>query len=118
MSLISRMRRQDAIYWAAPVPTGYGKWSYTAPVAIKVRWEDVAEEFMDPANQRLVSKSLVYVGQVMQPNEWLKLGVLVPEDEEGETDTDPTKEPDAFRIRQFAQVPNIRNTETLYMAYL
>ena len=114
MSIITTMRRQNAVYWAFSSIDQYGKKSFANPVAIRVRWDDVVEEFLDSEGERRFSKSLVYVGIDMAIGGVLMLGTLADI-----TDSVNVKENDgAWEIRRFDKVPNLKATETLRIAYL
>lgn len=110
MSIITKMRKQTAVYWqqAAGVDD-YGRASFEDPVEITCRWEDVREEYIDENNERQLSKSVIYVDRVMKIGDWLFLGDLsdlsdseVPESNEG-----------AIEVKYFGKLPNLKNTEYL-----
>jgi len=110
MGLITRMRRQTAVYWppATPAVDEYGHAAYGTAVELSCRWEDVAKEFTDPAGAKKTSTSLVYVGQDLVIGGKLYLGEL----------TDSPAAVDAWTVQQFDKLPNLKNTETLRTAYL
>ena len=121
MSIISRMRKQTAVYWAlASTESGgvayddFGQPQLTDPVEIKCRWDDTSEEFIDPKGTKQVSRSKVYTDRDVVVGEVLMLGVL--------TDVDGSisvKENDnAWEIKRFDKTPNLKATEFLRTAYL
>lgn len=114
MSLIKRMRRQRAIYWAF---TGeldhYGRPSFLPPIEIHCRWVDESQELRSPQGTIVNFSSKVYVDRVMKIGEFLKRGEL-----ESNTSDDPTSESDTHMIQRFDQLPNLRATETLLTALL
>jgi len=108
MGIITTMRRQKGIYWAAGDPGGYGQPSYSAPVEIDCRWEDVSERMVGPDNVEFVSRSIVYPDRVLVLNGFLKLGLV-----ESATPASPVGVANAYPIRLLRQTPNLKNTETL-----
>jgi len=113
MSIISKMRKQSAIFWSRSGTDGYGRPTWNSPVQIECRWEDLAEEYINYRGTREVSKSTVYVDRVMDPGGYLKLGSL-----DSGISNDPTEEDDAWEIKSFRQVPNLKATETLLSCML
>jgi len=114
MSLIVRMRRQNAVYWPFDSVDQFGKKAVGSPVQIKVRWEDVSEEFLDSNGEIQISRSKVYVDRDMEVGGILMLGTTVDI-----TDPIDVKENDgAWEIRKFEKLPTLRATEFLRTAYL
>jgi len=119
MSIISRMRKQQATYWPA-TPDMYGGVAFGSPILVECRWEDITENFIDAEGREAVSQAKVYVDQVLKVGGFLALG-----DYTGVTSTTTTAEeptfmpPDAARpIRKFENLPNLRATEYLRTAWL
>lgn len=113
MSLIRRMRKQAAVWWSQTSPDARGIFGYSDPVQILCRWEDRAERYLDSKRQERVSRSLVYVDRLMRVGDRLMLGDL-----DSNTPENPRSSNVVFEIQSIAVVPNLRNTETLYQAYL
>jgi hypothetical protein len=120
MGIISRMRRQKAVYWepatrsdGAMMLDNYGDPIYLAPVEIDCRWDDAAQEFSTPEGETTVSNSIVY------PDRELKIKGLLLETvlDAVERPLNPVAE-GAREIRQTGKTPNLRATETLYTAWL
>lgn len=109
------MRRQRAVLWTRSTePDKFGKFTYAAPIEIRCRWEDIAKEFRDPKGQTVMSHSVVYVDRVIGVGDMLRLGEI-----ETAEPSDPLDLPlTAFEVRQFNQLPNLRNKLTLYTAFL
>jgi hypothetical protein len=115
------MRKQTAVYWPpGSTETGgqdydeYAKPLYGQMVQIACRWEDVNEEFVGPDGERDTTRSIVYTDRDVAVRGVLMLGVL------GDvTDPDdPKSNVNAWEIRRFDKLPNLRNTEVLRKAYL
>jgi hypothetical protein len=114
MGLISRMRLQTCIYWAFDIHDVHGQPTYKNPVEAECRWEDVVVEYVDTMGNRNLSQSVVYVDRDMELGGVLLLGELSSSVDED----NPLENEGAHEIRQFAKLPNLRNTETLRMVYL
>lgn len=114
MSLIKRMRKQDAVWWAVTGQNSSGENLYDAPVEVKCRWEDVAEQFTDAMGQIAISNSRVYVDRAMKVGDILWKGKLA----EVVSQMQPFQNAGAYAIRKFGQIPNLKNSETLLEAKL
>lgn len=121
MSLIKRMRKQTAVYWAlASSDSGgiayddFGQPAFTDPVEIKCRWTDVSEEYIDAKGAKRLSHSKVYVDRDVDIDGVLMLGKIIDvTDEENPRENDGAEE-----IRRFDKVPNLKATEFLLTAFL
>lgn len=112
MSLIVRMRRQKAIYWAqTSARDKYGKMSFSAPVEIDCRWDDVKGTYVDHNGERRASLSTVYVDRDIQVGDRLQLGSI-----ESDTPEDPLQSDLTYEVKQFSKIPNLHNTEYLRIA--
>lgn len=108
---LDRMLNQVCTYWIKQAGTNSeGKAVYSAPVSRKVRWEDTMTSIQDKHGADSVSKSTVFSAADWDLNGYLFLGTSA--------DADPTKVPGAFEIIQVSRVPDLRNLQTLYTAYL
>ena len=114
MGIITTMRRQKAVYWAYLSVDTYGRPTWSAPVEIDCRWEDVNEEFLDEHSERQISMSKVYVDRDMKVGSVLMLGEL----DSGVDEDNPKDNDNAWEIRRFERLPNLKNTETLRTAIL
>ena len=114
MSVISKMRRQKAVWWQRDsTPDRYGRFTYADPVEIDCRWDDAMQDFVDPQGNIVQSKSVVY------PDRELAVGDMLMEGEvDTNTPTDPRETEGPALVRGTAKTPNFRATETLYTAYL
>ena len=115
MSIITKMLKGTAVYWAPIGRDKYGQPTWTSsPVQIKVRWQDVHEEFMDAEGDRQISIAKVFVGQDV-----VVKGVLLRGDLTSSVDQDdPKANDDAWEIRKFNRLPNFKETEFLRTAFL
>jgi hypothetical protein len=114
MGLIDRMRKQQAVYWAYAGTNEFNEKQVATAVQIRVRWEDVNEEFLDVSGETRMSKALVYVGEDIVPGSILMLGVLADI-----TDTVNIKEnAGAWEVRRFDKLPDLKAKEFLRTCYL
>lgn len=114
MSLIKRMRKQKAVYWA---PTGTGEDGqpvYRQPVEIKCRWEDVIVQFKDYKGRETSSRARVYVDRLLACGGVLWQGTVAGLTSQSE----PFNNPHAYEILSFGTIPNLRNSENLYTVFL
>jgi hypothetical protein len=112
MSIISKMRRQKAVWWKRSDPDQFGKFSFLEPVEIACRWEDVGQEFRNAKGEVQISNSVVYVDRVLALGDRLWRGEL------NSAPDDPLTQAGSYAVQRFDQLPNLKATETLYTAYL
>ncbi len=101
MSMIDKY--QTATYWGAPVNDGYGGHTFAAPVALQVRWEEKAEEFVSTQGEPIFSQASVWTDIDTEIGGYLYLGSSVA--------ADPTSVDNAYPIKRFAKTPDLRNIE-------
>lgn len=121
MSLITKMRKQKAVWWSIDIDASggvvtddYGQPVYNSPIEIACRWEDIAEEFIKDKDEKSVSSSVVYVDRDMKAGDVLLLGEL----DSGVDENNPLDNDGAMRIQKFSKIPNLKATEYLRSAYL
>lgn len=114
MSIIKKMRKQDAVWWKRqPSPDRFGEFTFDPPVAIRCRWDDSVVEFLDAQGERQISRSVVYVDRIMSPGDMLREGEMLSDEPE-----DPLSITTAHEIKRFDKTPNLKATETLLTAYI
>lgn len=111
MSLISRMRRQKAVYWAPVDADGRGQTTFADPVEINCRWEETAVEFVNAQGATDTSQVVAYVDRDVEVGGRLKSGTVA----DLASDVDPTV--DGYEIKQFSKNPNFKASEFLRTAY-
>lgn len=127
MSIITKMRRQNAIYWPPGQPDGYGRPTMGALVELVlaggvnscVRWEDRVEDFIDFSGTTRTSNAVVYVGALpgggeVQVGGWLWLGDRA----DLTSESDPRLNDNAYEVKRVDHLPNLRATEKLRTVYL
>jgi hypothetical protein len=113
MSIISRMRKQKCVWWKKKdQPNLLGEDIYEAPEVIDCRWQDSFESVLTPEGKTITSAHEVFVDRDLSIGDMLLKGSTIPEDHQ----TIPNHL--AKRIVSKKAIPNLRNTETLYIVYL
>ncbi len=131
---IQRFLRQKALYWANPVPDGFGGVTLDLPLVLSVRWEDRHEDFIDSEGIHTVSNSIVYVSQdvvtggyihLLSKGEGLDLWILSDYGTKQLTTSIAAEYIDPFssaisaqRIRQFGKVPDLKGNKHLRRVWL
>lgn len=115
MSLIDKMRRQDAVYWAVDTTNPSGQPTYATPIDIKVRWEDVQEEYIGKDGTTQVSNAIVFVGLDVKLDDVLMLGTVEEDVVDGLM---PTEHVGAGAVMKFEKIPKIKPTKFLRIATL
>jgi hypothetical protein len=87
---------QTVTYWAA-ASNGFGGFTYSAPVRMKGRWEDINETFVDNAGREFVSQAKVWTQFDVGMGGYLGLGTL----------TDVAPPAGAYQIRAFLRTPSV-----------
>lgn len=111
MRIITKMRVQQAAYWARGAVDSHGVYSYAEPVLIKCRWDDATEEFRDKKGQTCYSSAVVYPDRAMGIGDCLLLTNELPE-------TSDPKSVKGLEIQAFNKIPTLNGKQTLYIAYL
>lgn len=128
MSIISKSRKQNAIYWPPGTVDDFGMPSVGALVELvlisgtgnfRVRWEGRAEEFLDPNGTTQISNAVVYVPALPGGGEVEVGGFLWLGDRADLTDeADPKANPGAWEVRRVDKLPNLKASEWLRTVYL
>ena len=114
MSVIRKMRRQAAVYWAPLGLDAYGRPGLALPVQLSCRWDDVMEEYLDKDGNTQISNAIVYPEIAPLLGGVLWKGLLSQL-----TDTvNPFNNLGAWVINKVQQIPNFRNTEVLNMVHV
>lgn len=110
------MLKQYAVWWplASVEYDDYGQPIPTSPVEIKVRWEDVSEEFLDDKGTLQISRAKVYVDRDIKVGGVLMLGEL----DSGVDEDNPKENENAWEIRRVEKLPNLKVSEFLRTVYL
>lgn len=123
MGIISKMRKQNAIYWPPSTFDDYGH-PVSAPFVelvlvpgvgnFRVRWEDKSEQYLDAIGTTRTSSSVVYVPRLPDGTEVAVGGFLWLGDAADLTDPlAPSGNPGASEIKRFEKLPNLKNSQQL-----
>ena len=108
--IIKNMRKQYAWYFPVTGMDAYGKQQYGSGSLIEVRWDDFVDASLT-GNTRLVdARATVYCDRRVAVGD-----ILMREEGTGETTPIPDED---FRIREYKEYPNLRNTAQLRIAIL
>jgi len=118
MSYMIKNLKQTILYWGNPTAIGVG-YSYANAVEILGRWEDRQEIFVDVNGREQKSQAIVYLKQDVKIGGYLYLGSL---DDLGDSSSaldisDPSAV-DAWEIKAFKKIPNLRATDWERKAWL
>jgi len=116
MRIIAKMLKQTAVYWelSSLEFDNYGQPIPTTPIEIKVRWEDVGEQFLDEKGTMQLSRAKVFVDRDVEVGGVLMLGEL----DSGVDENNPKENDNAWEIRRFEKLPTLRATQFLRTVYL
>lgn len=107
---MARGYTQTATYWSTPTSDGLGGNTWSAPVNVKVRWEQRKEQFKNTSGDTIVSNAVVWLLQDVDILGYLLLGQS--------SAADPTTVKDAYQIKEFQKIPAISGYKFERRAFL
>jgi len=108
MGFLTKNHNQTIVYWASPsVSDKWGNRTFTAPVELSGRWEDRQDLFIDPSGRERVSRAVVFLGQDVDVGGYLYLGTLLSIS----SAVNPKSVTNAYEIRAFSKIPNLRSSD-------
>jgi len=105
---------QTAVYWAKAGVDDYGQPTFSEPIEIRCRWEDVINEVVDASGTTIVSKTKVLVDRNVTLGGALYLGEL----DSAMSAENVEDYSDAYEIKVFGKVPDVDAQEFMRVAYL
>lgn len=99
MSVIIKNLKQDVTYWSPSSFDKFGNQIWAAPSAIKGRWEDRTELFIQDTGEEVRSKALVYIDSDVEVGGYLFLGSSIS--------ADPSTVTGSREIVDFRKIPNL-----------
>ena len=105
---------QTAVYWAKAGVDNYGNPTFSDPVEISCRWEDVINEVVDASGTTIISKTMVLVDRDVLVGSALRLGEL----DSAMTSENVEDYDDAYEIKVFGKVPDVDAEEFVRTVYL
>lgn len=109
MSVITKMRKQWAVYWAPIGLDKNNKYIYDEPVEIRCRWDERTERDFNTIGEEVNVKATVYVDREVALGGVLWLGLLVDS---------PSTPPEHNKIKIYRITPNRKASEFLRIARL
>lgn len=116
MGLVAgRNLNQDITYWAPGTRNSFNELTFIAPVVLKGRWKEKAEQVRSPKGDVLTTRALIHVDRPVEESGWLAQG-------DQTAFTDPTltglSVHECAEIIDYQSCPDLRNLETSYKAYV
>jgi len=113
MGIITRMRKQTAVYWAPQAAANeFGQPVPAAAIEIACRWEDVISQIITMDGREVMSKARVYVDRDLAVGGVLWLGLLA------DADADPFANVSSWEILRVEKLPKLNAREFLRTVYL
>lgn len=103
-SIITKVLRMDAVYWAPKEAAPNGRMLFEVPVDIKVFWMDSMVEVAKPDGTKALAKSEIMTSLSTKIGGYLMLGLKA----DLEHPADPLQNEGAYRIITTAEQPPIR----------
>lgn len=96
-------------FWAVSV-NGNGDYTYSPAVALKGRWEDRQDLFVDGALREILSKAVVYTEEPVETECYVAKG-------DHTATADPTTVDGAFQVRATSQIPSLNGRKQTNKAW-
>lgn len=94
---------QTATYWEVTGNDGFGGKTFSTPVSLNVRWQDVNEKFVNANAEEVVSMSKVFLEDDVTIGSFLYLGTSVQ--------SSPYDQSSAFEIKSFSKIVTMDGIE-------
>ena len=114
MNILEKIN-QKCCYWAAPLPDGYGKHTFTPAVELSCRWNNKASRYLNDVGEVKVATATVMVNQDLSIGGYLWLGALA---DLPLVHDDIQTISGAYVIKFFEKVPIVDAQEFVRNAYL
>jgi hypothetical protein len=108
---LSRLLPQTITYWSRGQEDRFGNTAWGAPATRRARWEESQQEVATTSGETFVSKAVLYLDQDVGIGDYVALGDLTAV-------SDPTLTTDAYEIRAFRTIPDLRNVDKERRAYI
>ena len=105
-SLLARTCKDVCVYWASPVPDGFGGYTFAEGVELSCRWEEMSQIVSDNQGNQITSRAVVYVLQDVDEEGMLYHGTL----DDLDSDPDPKTVDGAYVIKRFQKSPALGST--------
>jgi hypothetical protein len=118
MGVITRMRKQTAVYWKRTGTDRYGKETYEDPVEIDCRWDTQYAAIESAVGEEMGAADAVYPDRLVYLGDLLWRGTIDEWDALGIDDPLLASPFPAKPVRNVQITPTFRNTENLYTVRL
>jgi hypothetical protein len=109
-----RNLQQTLTHWSKASSDGYGGDNWTTPELVKCRWEEITDEtltgFYQPADERVISRSVVYTFVRFVQGDYLYLGESI--------EANPTALVEAYVIRSVSAIPSLNGRNFEFVSLL
>ena len=110
MSFLTRYLNQVVTYWSNSGVDEYGQPTFGAPQTIKVRWEDRADQTINPDGTTGVSAARLFLAQDVAIGDFFFNGIS--------SATNPRSVATAHRVMSFRKIPDLSGKVFERKAYL
>lgn len=114
--ITTKFLKQRCVLWNAPVPDGYGSYSFGSPSEIDCRWTDSVQVVSDGKGNDIVCKSVVMVAIDIEELAMLWLGLLA--NLTTEQKAAPASIEHCYTVKRFDKIPLLKGSPFLRVCYL
>jgi hypothetical protein len=118
MGVITRMKKQKAVYWKRSTADRYGADTYEDPVEIACRWDGQMAAVESAVGEETSAADAVYPDRPVFIGDLLWLGTLEAWNALGIDNPLQAEPVPAKPVRNVQTIPNFKNTEILYIVRL
>jgi hypothetical protein len=106
---------QKCVYWGSPAPDGYGGYTYTDPIELDCRWEDIGMVENTALTVQFQIRSEVQLAQDVDEEGMLLLGTI--DDLDSDAFNDPVSA-GADKIVRFDKIPTMKGDHFYRKAFI
>jgi len=113
MSLITKVLKQTAVYWAPAVYDKFGRRSFAPPAEISVRWEQRTTKYVTKDGEEKTASGKIMTSADVDVGGYLFEGEL-----DSGTPVDPSTNSNCWEVKHFDKTPNLKAIEFLREAFI
>jgi len=110
MNILPGLLNQTLVYWPPAARNEFGKATYGTPVQLSCHWEQEQVEIKDAEGNNFISTATIFLDQEVLRGGWVWEGLLA------DAPANPITPVPLQQIKQCRRVPDVDNTETVYIA--
>lgn len=115
IGFVEKNLNQTVVYWAYAGPDGYGGATYSSPVELGVRWENVNELVQTGTGEEVVSRARVWTSQDLVEQSLIYLGTM----DDSDYNEDSSQMEGLMTVLAFVKIPVLgSSTKFLRRAHL